>query len=256
MSKYKTIGIVGGVGPYAGLDLNEKIFRLTQASRDQEHLNVLLYSLPSQIEDRTEFLEGKVKNNPALGIYDVLKKLESAGSDIVGIPCNTAHAPEIWNVFMSRLKAENSNLYVLNMIVETAKRIIAENPGKKIGVLGTNGTVNFDIYGKLYKEFGLHVKYPDAEIQKNLVHPAIYDASYGIKAKSNPVSGKARDDLFKAIEHLIEKDVDAIVLGCTEIPLAIEEENYKGIPLLDSTMILARSLVDLAGAERIERKQK
>ena len=110
MSKYKTIGIVGGVGPYAGLDLNEKIFRLTKAMTDQEHLNVLLFSMSSKIVDRTDYLIKKIKKNPAYGIYDVLVRLEQGGAEIVGIPCNTSHAPEIWNVIEEKIQAKGSYL--------------------------------------------------------------------------------------------------------------------------------------------------
>ena len=61
------IGIVGGVGPYAGLDLMRKVFDQTLAGGDQEHVDALLFSLPSGIADRTEYLEGRVEQNPPPG---------------------------------------------------------------------------------------------------------------------------------------------------------------------------------------------
>ncbi|MBT8073778.1 MAG: aspartate racemase, partial [Xanthomonadales bacterium] len=83
------IGIVGGVGPYAGLDLVRNIFDQTLARTDQEHLDVVMLSMPSSITDRTEYLIGQNGENPGLGIADVIKRLEAAGATVAGIPCNT-----------------------------------------------------------------------------------------------------------------------------------------------------------------------
>src|SRR5262245_32990820 len=93
----KTIGIVGGVGPYAGLDLVKKIFDNTEAQRDQEHLDVLLINSPRLIDDRTNYIlavrDGKVATDPALdpanpgcGIVACIRKLAAAGAEVVGVP--------------------------------------------------------------------------------------------------------------------------------------------------------------------------
>jgi aspartate racemase len=250
----KTIGIVGGVGPYAGLDLNEKIFRLTNARSDQEHLNVLLFSLASQVEDRTDFLIGKVKTNPAVGIYDVLVKLEAAGAEIIGIPCNTSHAPEIWDVLTAKLKEARSKLHVVNMISETAKVIQQNDLGTKVGILGTTGTVQSNVYGKIFKDYDLTVIYPDQTIQTQLVHSSVYHPEFGIKSISNPVSDKAQNNLNQAIDHLMEKKAEMIVLACTEIPLAVKENRRNGVPLIDATLVLAISLIREAAPGKLKYK--
>ena len=73
------IGIFGGVGPYAGIDLLKKVYDNTIANNDQEHLDTVLLSISSSINDRTEYIEGRVKENPAESITKVLLKLESIG---------------------------------------------------------------------------------------------------------------------------------------------------------------------------------
>ena len=70
------IGIVGGVGPHAGLDLMKKVFDNSQAASDQEHVDALLFSLPSGINDRTEYLLGKVEENPGKALAEILIRLE------------------------------------------------------------------------------------------------------------------------------------------------------------------------------------
>ena len=92
---------------------------------------------------------------------------------------------------------------------------------------------------------------PDEDIQVNLVHKSIYDREYGIKAKSAPVTDIARTRLAQAIDHLLGRGVEVIILGCTEIPLAITEKERQGIPLLDPAMILARALIREAYPEKL-----
>ena len=96
------IGIVGGAGPYAGLDLAQKILEQTIAEKDQDYLPTLLISTPDKIEDRTRFLLGEITSNPAHSIFRNLCDLNTLGASVVGIPCNTAHAPAIKDVFLEK----------------------------------------------------------------------------------------------------------------------------------------------------------
>ena len=98
------IGIVGGAGPYAGLDLAQKILQQTRAENDQDYLPTLLISTPDQIQDRTRFLLGQSKQNPAHAISRNLRDLKTLGATVAGIPCNTAHAPAIRDVFLEKMK--------------------------------------------------------------------------------------------------------------------------------------------------------
>ena len=102
------IGIVGGIGPYAAVDLIKKVYDNTVATCDQEHLDTVLLSMSSKIEDRTEYLIGKVKINPAYAIAEVLLKLQDVGVTVAGIPCNTAHSSKIFSVIQTELKKNKS----------------------------------------------------------------------------------------------------------------------------------------------------
>lgn len=90
---------------------------------------------------------------------------------------------------------------------------------------------------------------PSSKIQFDVVHPATYDPGYGIKAFSNPVSARAKDNLSTAIGHLKQEGVSAIVLGCTELSLAFGAEDA-GVRLIDSTSVLARALIRESMATR------
>jgi len=253
MSNIKTIGIVGGVGPHAGLDLNEKIFSQTIARTDQEHLDVLLFSYSAHITDRTKYLIGNTQINPALGIYEVLAKLETAGAEVAGIPCNSSHVPHIWDEINRNLSEKKHRIKLVNMIEETGRFIKTQFlQVTKIGVLGTTGTVRSEVYTQTLSQYGYEIFYPDQEIQEKKVHQSIYNSDYGIKAQSSPVADQAKKNLYNAIDHLIEKKVEAIILGCTEIPIAIKDTKIKGRPIIDATLILARSLIMAVAPEKLQ----
>src|SRR5688572_19505545 len=102
------IGIAGGAGPFAGLDLLRKVMEETVADKDQEHVSVIMISRPEIISDRTEFLVGREKLNPAFAIAGIMLDLERAGANIAAIPCNTAHARPIFDVIQNELDKRGS----------------------------------------------------------------------------------------------------------------------------------------------------
>ncbi len=246
------IGIVGGVGPHAGLDLVKKIFDLTNASRDQDYLPICLLSMPSIIEDRTEFLLGKGNVNPAVPISDIILKLEKAGSKYIGIPCNTAHSPQIFNEIIRGLKLNNSTVTLVNMIAEVCEYIKLTFPNiRRVGVLTTYGAYKVSLYQNYLELNGLEAIVPSENFQLNVVHDAIYNREYGIKAQSICITAKARAKLVEGIYYLQEKGAEVIVLGCTEIPLAINQTDSL-VPLVDATIVLARSLVKKENPGRLK----
>jgi aspartate racemase len=244
MEQTKVIGVVGGVGPYAGIDLVKKIFDQTLATKDQDHLPVILFSLSADIEDRTAFLLGQSDRNPAFSIIEVLKKLSAAGASVAGIPCNTAHAPRIFDRVQEYARQHLPALKLLHMIEETAASITDRDPRwKRLGLLATTGTVRSGVYQQVLSRNGYDVVSPDEETQHEKVHASIYDSTYGIKAIANPVTERARAQLHEAARSLIRQGAEAIILGCTEIPLALPDRSIDGVPLIDPTLILARALI-------------
>lgn len=243
LKKDKIIGIVGGVGPYAGLDLAKKIFDQTIAAGDQEHLSIALLSLSAKIEDRTLFLLGEKSTNPAYAIADVIKQLEKIGATVIGIPCNTAHASAVFGEILNELMKDKCRIKLLNMIEKTGCYIQLNFPDlKNIAVLSTIGTYKTEIYPLGLQKFGFNIIIPEKNSQ-NKIHNAIYNPDYGVKAKSNPVTDNARQDFLDVIAGLEKLGAEAIVLGCTEIPLAITENKIGNCVIIDPTLSLARALI-------------
>lgn len=238
------IGVVGGMGPYAGLDLVKKIFDQTTASTDQDHVDVILFSTPS-IPDRTGFLLEGCGGNPAPHIAAAVRTLEGAGASVAGIPCNTAHAPAIFNVVLQDLAGSGSRIRLLSLITETIAFLGAQRSAgrTRLGVLSTTGTLRTQVYSQALVAAGFSVIEPLEDVQRDLVQRAIYDPEYGIKARSNPVTGQAREAVLSAIRHLANRGAQAIVLGCTELPLAVGETAVHGVPVIDPAVALARALI-------------
>lgn len=237
------IGIAGGVGPYAGLDLMQKIFGQTSASSDQEHLPVALLSLPEKIEDRTRYLMGETNTNPAYAVVEIIEKLEYLGARVVGIPCNTMHATRIFDVILQQLKERDSKIKVIHTIEEVVKFIDVHYADiQRVGVLSTTGTWRSGIYSKYLQQYGFKPIIPDKPLQEE-IHKAIYDPRYGIKAQSNPVAGQARDMLIKGLRYLKRDGAQGIILGCSEISFAMPYYELEKLPLFDANLILARALI-------------
>lgn len=236
------IGIVGGVGPLAGLDVFKKIIEETDAVRDQDHLPVILSSQPHKIVDRTAFLTGKEKTNPAYAFLKIIQELDSAGAQIAAIPCNTAHAPAIFDTLKEELVKLPLTINLLHLVEETAKYILANYSGCKVGILSTTGTRDTGLYTNILQKHGIESIAPNDTFQE-IVHQAIYNETYGIKAFSSPVTSKAQEDLIKVVEELKNQGAQVIVLACTELPLALTEKTYFGLPAIDPNRVLARALI-------------
>jgi aspartate racemase len=238
------IGVLGGLGPYAGLDLVREIFDQTEAGRDQDHLPVTLISYPGRIPDRSTWLADHSAPSPVPAMLEILRRLDDAGCSVAGVPCNTAHSPALYDALESALRDEGRQLRLLHIVDAIVEHVAEVAPGvERVGVLATNASLEARLHEIGLEEAGMDAIDPDDEIQDRLVQPSIFDLDWGLKAHSNPPSQRAREALLEAIEHLAAKGAGAVVLGCTELPLAVPEAEHAGVALVNSTRALARALI-------------
>ena len=233
----KMIGIVGGVGNYAGIDLIRKIYDLTDATCDQDHLPVSMLSTPHRIIGRTQYLLGETDINPGIAISEIIATLTTIGAEVIGIPCNTAHAKPIFDAIKDNIPA---SCILLHMIEEVGTYISTNHSKIKcVGVLA----VTTNIYPEILGKYNIDVIQPPEEMQNMYINPAIYSKDYGIKIFANPVQERAKNNLFTAAKYLCRRGAQAIILGCTEIPLAITEKQIENSLVIDATSILALALI-------------
>lgn len=241
------IGILGGMGPAAGVDMVSRITEETESTRDQDHCSVMLYSPPGQIPDRTRYLLGQSSSDPAAPIADALVRMAGAGVTVAAIACNTAHAAPILRAVTQRLQREAPELRLLHLIDETVGALGEAAPGAEtIGILGTQGTYRFRLYEDRLRKAGFDCVIPSAEVREHLIHDAIYDESFGIKANPRSVTPKARENIISAIRTLREHGANAVILGCTELPLAVRDASIAGLPVIDPARMVARALIRYA----------
>ena len=226
----KTIGIIGGMGPLATCDLLRKIIDVTDAACDQDHGHVLIDN-NTNIPDRTAaILHGG--QDPVPELAKSAGRLKEAGADVLIMPCNTAH------YFYDRF-APAAGVPVLHMIRETAASLSRQ--GRRcVGLLATDGTVQSGVYGDAFAQAGIDMLTPDAAGQQ-----AVMDVIYkGVKA------GNMQIDLTgfeKAMDDLLARGAEVLVLGCTELPVAFQEFGIDR-PNIDPTHVLASAAVRFAGA--------
>jgi aspartate racemase len=235
--KEKTVGILGGMGPEATLDCYGKIIQNTPASKDQQHLRVIIDSNP-KVPDRTPAIIGSGES-PVPAIIKGCQALERAGADFIIIPCVSAH------FFLDEIQ-QQSPLPILSIIDATAETIARHHPDiDVVGLMATTGTVKGEKFQTRLAEDGITTVVPDEHIQSRIM-AAIYDIK-------NAQSKRSRADitaaLITAAEGLISQKPDGaqgIIAGCTEIPLAMHQKHLT-VPYFDALTILVRTAIRKAG---------
>ncbi len=229
MSK-KAIGIIGGMGPMATLDLFRKVLESTDAHNDAEHIRIYM-DCHTGIPDRTKaILSGG--ESPVPYILESAEKLAAMGADFLLIPCNTSH------YFYEEI-VNGSPIPVMNMIRETATALKREAV-TCVGLLATDGTVQSGVYQKELARAGIQTVSPDADGQREVMR-LIYD---GVKAGANSFDTTL---LKQELQRMREMGAQRIVLGCTELPIAFENYDISSNDTVDPTDILAKAAVAAAG---------
>jgi aspartate racemase len=229
--KEKNIGVLGGMGPEATLDLFQKIIKYTNASKDQDHLRIVIDNNP-KIPDRTPAVLG-TGENILPSMVETARNLERAGADFIVIPCVTAH------YFLDDLRKE-VDIPIISIVDELENEIEARFPHiRKVGLISTTGTIKGKVFHIKLEETGREVLVPSDKDQRELVMEAIYGKT-GIKAGYTNLENKKR--VVKVAETLIERGAQGIIAGCTEIPLVLKEEDIS-VPLFDTLLTLARAAI-------------
>ena len=240
------IGILGGMGTQAGLDFCNKLAILNRGKIDQEYPLFLLYNKsnipgrPESIGVQTGNMSNRLKSKKSAKKYLLVLKsllkgcklLKRSNCKFIVIPCNTAH---YWYEDLQK----KINLPIINMPEEVFKYTKKNcNKNSSIGLLCTEGTLKTDVYGKFFNK-NYKLVYPSKIFQKNNVNRAIKLVKMGKVKSANRI-------IKPAINYLIKKRCKKIILGCTELPIAIFAfKSFKKIKssktFLDPNLILANA---------------
>jgi aspartate racemase len=214
----KKLGILGGMGPAASAEFVNRLIQQTPATCDQEHIPFVLWNEP-RIPDRSTSMQSG-DDLPLPWLEDGIKGLKFAGCDYIVIPCNSAH---FWYSQLTKIGVPI--LHIVDSVATELKKLNLDN--QKIGILGTQGTIESGLYQYYLNRQGWECITPTKQEMAGLVTPAI------ALIKANKIK-QSQLMLIKAIHSLIDRGAQAIVLGCTELPLAIRTNQEEGIPLVNS----------------------
>ncbi len=232
-TRERILGVLGGMGPLASAQFMLRLTLLTPATRDQDHIPTVLWSDP-RVPDRTR---GKLQGgeDPLPWLLRGIAGLRQAGCGAIAIPCNTAHG---WYDEM----AEAAGVPIPH-IVDAAVADLRRTGvmGGRIGLMGTQATLNMRLYQDRLGRFGYHCITPSQDQMDRLVTPAI------ALVKANQVA-KAFPPLAEVVNDLQTRGGSAVVLGCTEIPLGIQAGPQSDLraPVIDTIDALARAAIDWA----------
>lgn len=224
----KSIGIIGGMGPLATVNLMEKIIKSDNAEKDQDFTHVYV-DCNTSIPDRTEAILNN-GSNPLKQIIVSAKKLENMGADILVMPCNTAH------YFYDSIQ-QSVNIPLINMIEETCKELNKQNV-ECVGLLATNGTIKSNIYTTIMNEYNIEVIIPnkkEQEIIMDIIYKCVKTNNFNYDISS----------FLKLADNMVKLGASKLVLGCTELPIFFEHYCLK-YNTIDPTLVLAKTALKLS----------
>ncbi len=223
----KAIGILGGMGPAATVDLMARLIAATPAARDEDHLRLFVDNNP-QVPNRNEAIAGGGES-PAAALVAMAQGLERQGAELLAIACNSAHA---WAGDI----ASATSVPLVSMIDATVAAIPAGT--RRVGLLAADACLGAGLYQAPLIQAGYDVLVTDDQ-------PGFMRLVYGVKG--GDTGPDARAAMAAIARGLIDRGAEAIVAACTEVPLLLAQADLP-VPLVDSTDALVRRLIAEAAA--------
>lgn len=224
MNDDKVLGVLGGMGPLASAEFMRSLTLQTPARRDQDHLPAILVS-DGRVPDRSAARMG-TGPDPLPALLRGIRILERAGCGAIAIPCNTAHG---WYDGMQAA----TPLPILHIVDAAAADLRAQGfSSGRVGLMATSGTLAMRLYQERLTDY--EVITPDAAEMAALVTPAIEQVKANHLALAYP-------PLADMASRLRARGAQAVVLGCTEIPLGIAAGAPLPFPVVDTVAALARA---------------
>jgi aspartate racemase len=222
------VGILGGMGPAATADLYAKIIAATPATRDQDHLHVIIWADPTVPDRSYALLHGG--EDPTPWLLHGAQQLVAMGASFIAVPCNTAHA------FFPAIGGDIP-VPLIHMMDETAAAVEIAHPSiERVGLLATTGTIASGLYQEWFAKHHIEVVVPNDELQEQSVMAAIH------RVKAGETGRETTYLLAEAAAFLVEHGAEALVAGCTELPLIFRDRDAS-VPVIDPTRVLAEAVV-------------
>ncbi len=225
----KMIGIVGGMGPAATVDLMQRIIKATPANDDQDHLHIIVDNNP-KVPSRIKALIEKTGESPAAMLNKMALSLEKQGADILVMPCNTAH-------FYYEEITQNLSICFLNMLDLSMKHIHHKFPHiTKVGLLASTAVQITQLYESYAQKYGIEIVYPKVSDQAFIM-------DFIKKVKSNKYTKEDVKSYHKIADNLYQKGTECLLIACTELSVIGMKESTI-IPYFDALDILVENIIN------------
>jgi aspartate racemase len=227
---HKRIGILGGMSPESTVEYYQYITRAyTERFGDYGYPEIIIYSVSFQ--PYVDWPEQDRWDLVAQGLSEAAQKLEAVGADFIVIATNTMH------LVFDQVQA-SVTVPMLSLLDAVGDAILARGI-KTVGLLGTKFTMEKDFYQDALTQKDITVLVPD-EKDREYVNTVIYD-----ELVAGQIRDESRAGYIAIINKLAERGAEGVILGCTEIPLLVNEEDV-GMPLFDTTVIHAEAALNYA----------
>ncbi|MBE7217642.1 MAG: amino acid racemase [Caulobacteraceae bacterium] len=214
---------MGGMGPAATVDFLDRVRRRTPARADADHLRLLVDSDPT-LPDRHAAVAGR-GDSPGPRLAAMAQGLERAGAEGLALVCNSAHA------WADEIRAAVSIPFI-DMVAETAAALARRHPGvRRPGLLAAGACLDARLYERAFAPLGLSPIAPTGELRARFM-------ALLARIKGGDTGEAAQADMRALADALLAQGADAVVAGCTEVPLVLGEADV-GAPFVDSTAVLA-----------------
>jgi len=230
MDNRSRLGIISGMGSVAGAYFFKRLVELTPARTDQEYIETFVHN-NTMVPDRTAgILYGQPSPLPELKRSVAI--LNDMGANYIVLACMTSHH------FIPDLQ-QHSKAEILDGIALTAGRC-RESGIKKVGVIASTGAIKLGLFQKRLKEVGVEALVLSDSDQDTYFTEPIY-ADWGVK--TGHITGRPRDRLSQGARILIESGAEAIVAGCSELPLVFDAQEFP-VPLVDTIDVLLEAAIE------------
>jgi aspartate racemase len=222
---HRVVGILGGMGPEATLDLLRRVLAKTPANDDQDHIHLIVESNP-KIPSRIAHLIEGTGADPTPELIRIAANLQRAGAEALAIPCNTAHA------YAHSIRRAVS-IPLLDMVQLSVDQIAGSRRTARVGLLASSATLATELYAKAFAAYGIAVVHPEAQ----------EDVMSLIKAVKRGETGLRTQVALGRIALDLARQSDVLLIGCSELSVIAAGVT---VPFVDSLDVQAQAIVNFA----------
>jgi aspartate racemase len=225
VAPHRVVGVIGGMGPEATVDLMRRVIAKTPADDDQDHIHLIVDSNP-KISSRIAHLIERTGPDPTPELIYVAQNLQRAGAQALAMPCNTAHG------YAGAIQ-KAVDIPLLDMVALTVDRIAAAGNVRNVGLLASTAVINTELFAKALAARNIRILLPPPQDAVMALIKAV---------KRGDTGPQVQQQLGRIAADLAAKS-DALLVACSELSVIAAGIQ---VPFVDSVDVLAQAIVDFA----------